>query len=127
MADFPRVHGSPATGGFYGLQGRLIVIAATGKFTADSVDSTTKVITPGGYSGAVKAVEQSGSIVWLGAQTNNSFACIVDSGNFDDGYGDITESQYGNLIDNLVNECGGSAGNYTVTGYTVLQGDGTWA
>ena len=58
MADLNRVNGSPKPYAFYGLQPRLLVIAATGKFSADSVDGTTKVITPGGYSGAVKAVEQ---------------------------------------------------------------------
>ena len=127
MADISRVNGSPATGGFYGLQGALIVVTASGKFTADSVNGTTKVITPGGYSGAVKALAQVSSLIWLGAQASGSFAAIVDKTNLNDGPGGTTTGQYGALIDALVSECGGTAGNYSVAAYTVLGADGTWS
>jgi hypothetical protein len=129
MADLNRVHGSPATGSFYGLKGALVTVSYSGKFTADSVDGTTKVITEGGYAKAVKALEQVGSIIWLGAQTNNSFAAIVDYANFNDGPGATTSGQYGALADALYSEIGsGSASSYQsgTAVYTTLNGDGTW-
>ena len=127
MASLNRVNGSPATGGFYGFQGALVVVTASGKFGADAVDGTTKVITPGGYSGAVKALGQVGSLIWLGAQASGSFAAIVDGATLNSGPGATTSGDYGALKDALVSECGGTAGNYSIAVSTVLGSDGSWS
>jgi ribA/ribD-fused uncharacterized protein len=58
MAEISRVNGKAFAAGFYGLKGALVTVSYSGKFTADSVDGTTKVITEGGYSKAVKALEK---------------------------------------------------------------------
>jgi hypothetical protein len=131
MADVSRVHGSPATGGFYGLQGALVIVNYSNKFTADSVDGTTKVITEGGYAKAVKALQQVASIVWLGDHDSGDdyFSAIVDSATFNTGGGATTSGAYGALADALTSQLGGTASSYQsgTSVYTTLKGDGTWA
>ena len=128
MAEISRVHGSPAAGGFYGMQGALIKIDASNKFDVDTVDGTTKAITPLGYSGAVKALGQVASVVWLGANTDNDhFAAIVDYATYNAGYGATTEAANGALKDALAAECGGTASDYTVNVYTTLTNIGGWS
>lgn len=130
MAGIGRVHGRAATGVWYGYTPVVVKIAATGKFTADSVNGTTGVITDGGYAKAVKAVQQFGSIIWLGAQTADTFCAIVDQPSFNQGDGmggkDGAQSGAGALKDALALNCGGVAGDYTVTTSMVLNGDGTF-
>jgi hypothetical protein len=131
MPGFTKVHGEAAPGAFYGLQPTVVKVAASGAFTADTVTSGSPysgntLVTEGGYGKAVKALETVASIVWLGAQTNNTFVAVVDGTNFNSGSGQTTSGTYGALIDALVSQCGGSAGSYTVTASTALNGDGTF-
>lgn len=130
-AGITRVHGEAAAGAFYGLQPIVVNIAATGKFTADTVTSGGGtsgdiLVSEGGYAKAVKALETLASIVWLGTQANDSFTAVVDGTSFNTGAGATTAGTYGALKDSLVSECGGSAGNYTVTISTALNGAGTF-
>ena len=133
MADLARVNGTVAAASFYGLTFKAIKIAATGKFTADSVDTSTfpgyNNIVEGGYSKAVKAVEQCGSIIIQSARASNSntFAVIVDGVTFNAGTGYSTPGAYGALKDALAAECGGVASDYTITASSVLNGDGTFS
>lgn len=126
MADFGKVHGTPAAGAFYGLQFTVVNVAAnSGVFTADSVDSTTKVITEGGYTKAVRAAEVIGSIVVLGARDASYFTAIYDGSTLDNGPGGTTSSAFGALIDAFLSEVNSGA-TYTVTTSTVLNGAGTF-
>ena len=127
MAEISRVHGSPAAGAFYGYQAALIKIDASNKFDDDAVDATTKVITPAGYSGAVKALEQFASIIWLGANTDNDhFSAIVDYATYNGAVGLTTAGANGALKDALASECGGAGSDYTVNVYTTLTNIGTF-
>ena len=131
MADLSRVNGSPATAAFYGLKPALVVVNYSNKFTADSVDGTTKVITEGGWAKAVKALEQVASVVWLGAHDSGDdyFSAIVDYSTFDTGAGATTAGTYGALADALYAQLGGTATTYQsqTSVYTTLNADGTWA
>ena len=132
MAEIGRVHGIPATGGFYGMQGALVVIDYSGKFTNDGVVSgTDPTIVQGGYSKAVRALEQVASVIWLGDNSNTRyFSAIVDLATFNTGSGATTSGAYGALADALTSEIGsGTAGTYQsgTAVYTTLKGDGTWA
>jgi hypothetical protein len=131
MADLSRVNGRAVTNAFYGLKPALVVVNYTNKFTADSVDGTTKVITEGGYSKAIKALEQVSSIVWLGDQHSGDdyFSAIVDYSTFDTGAGATTAGAYGALADALYAQLGGTATTYQsqTTVYTTLNADGSWA
>ena len=130
MADLPRVNGVVTAASFYGLTFKAIKIAATGKFTADSVDTSTfpgyNSIVEGGYSKAVKAVEQCGSIVIQSARNANSFAVIVDGSTFNTGTGHDTTGAFGALKDALVSECGGVSSDYTINSSDVFNSDGTF-
>lgn len=130
MAVVGRIHGSPATGGFYGMQGALVKVNYTNKFTADSVGGDN-VITEGGYAKAVKALQQVASIVWLGDHDSGDdyFSAIVDLATFNQGGGATTSGALGALADALTAQLGGTAATYQsqTSVYTILKGDGTWA
>ena len=130
-AGIIRTHGTAFAGSFIsGYQPLVLKIAATGKFTADTVDSTTGAITDGGYAKTVKVVESFGSIVILGAQANDTFAAVVDLASFNQGDGQGgnagATTGFGALIASLVATLGGVAGDYTITSATTLNGDGTF-
>ena len=129
-AGIDRVHGRAAPGAFYGYTPLVVKIAASGKFTADTVNATTGAITDGGYAKTVKALQTVGSIVWLGAQTANTFAAIVDypSVNQGDGAGGNAGATtgFGALAATLAATLGGVAGDYTITTSSALNGDGTF-
>ena len=132
MADIARVNGAVAAASFYGLTFQAIRVTATGKFTADTVDTSTfpgyNNIAEGGYSKAVKAVGQCGSIIIQSARASNSntFAVIVDGVTFNAGTGHDTPGAYGALKDALASECGGVPGDYAIASSSVLNGDGTF-
>lgn len=129
-AGIARVHGQAAAGAFYGYTPVAILVTASGKFTADTVNSTTGAITDGGYAKAVKAVQTVGSIVWLGARASGTFAAVVDfpSLNQGDGMGGNAGATtgFGALKAALAAACGGSASDYAITSATELNGDGTF-
>lgn len=123
MAGVDRVHGHPLPGAFYGYSPLVLKITNTGTFTADT---GTSAIIEGGYSKAVKAVQTVGSIVWLGTQTDNSFATIVDAPTFNTGPGATTTGLFGALKDALVSEIGGLAVQYQISSSTTFKADGTF-
>ena len=125
MPGISKVHGLPTAGAFYGYSPLVVKISNTGTFTADSGGGASAIV-QGGYSKALTAVQTVGSVVWLGAQTNNSFSCIVDAPTFNLGSGDTTTGIFGALKDALVAECGGLAVEYQVTTSTVFNGAGTF-
>lgn len=125
MAGIDRVNGAPAAGAFYGYQPLVVKVAATNKFTA-STGGGTSAIVEGGYAKAVKAVQTVGSVVWLGARSASAFTVVVDGATVNRGAGATTAGAFGALIDALVSEVGGSAGDYTVTTSEALNGDGTF-
>ena len=113
---------------------------AQGKYTARErieklVDPAIRIvsltITEGGYTKAVKAIEQVASVIWLGARHSGSdyFSAVVDYSTFNDGAGTTTTGQYGALADALYGQLGGTASSYQsgTSVYTTLNGDGTWA
>lgn len=120
-----RVNGAPAAGGFYGYQPLVIKVAATNVGTADSGGNGSAIV-EGNYSKTVRAVQQLGSMVVLGAQTNNTFACIVDGATFNGGAGQTTAGAYGALKDAVASATGISVGSITITTSTALNGDGTF-
>jgi len=127
MADLPRIHGTVQPGQFYGYTYKAILISRSNVFTADSVDGNN-VITEGGYSKAVKAIMQMGTIVIMGAQhTGDDYvACIVDGSTFNAGPSATTAGAFGALKDTLAAEVGGVAANYTITFSQELNGNGTF-
>ena len=130
MATISRVNGTAQTGAFYGMKPALVTVDYSGKFTADSVAGDL-TITEGGYSKAVKALEQVANIIWLGDNTNTRyFSAIVDYSTFDTGPGLTTSGTYGALADALAGAIGsGTASTYQsgTAVYTVLASNGTWS
>lgn len=126
MADVSRFNGAPAAGGFYGYQPKFVLVTASNKFSADTGGSGT-AITEGGYSKAVKAAQLVGSIVILGARDSGSdyFSCVFDAATVNDGAGETTSGTWGAFIDALAATVGGTAGDYTVTAATEINGAGT--
>jgi hypothetical protein len=120
MPTINRVHGQASAGAFYGYSPLAIKVADSGNnFTADTVNATTGVITEGGYSKAVKAIQTLGSIVLLGARTDGTaVSAIVDAPSFNQGAGAISTGTFGALKDAIV-----LAGvTSTVTNLTITSG-----
>jgi hypothetical protein len=116
-----RTAGTVEAGAFYGYQPMVLVLGATGGFLADTVDGNTSVITEGGFTKTTQVVETFGSIVWMGEQDDDSFACVVDGPSFNKGEaGDFAE-----LVTAVTAVRDGSA-NVTVTTSAALNGDGTF-
>jgi len=114
-----RVSGTAEAGAFYGYTPLLVQVACDDSgFLADSVSGG--VITEQGFSNAVKVVETFGSIVWLGAQSDTDFACIVDGPSFNKG----AAGDYAELVAAL--DAVVDAGNCTVVATGELNGDGTF-
>jgi hypothetical protein len=124
MALLSRYNGQAAAGAFYGYTPLVIKLACTGGFTANSGGSGS-AITEGGYERAVRAVQQLGSIVWLGAQNDDVLTVIVDGPTFNAGAGATTSGAYGALKDAVLANRAGS-GSLTVTTSSVLNGAGTF-
>ena len=123
MASIQRTHGTTAAGAFFGYTPIVVKVAATGIFTADSVNATTGAITDGGYTVARKILQNYGSIVWLGARDSGVFTAIVDQPTLNQVGGPTTTTALGSLKDTLTTALGGT---HTVTVATVLAGDGTF-
>ena len=128
MADLNRINGTVYATSLYGYALKAIKIARANVLTADSVNGTTLAITEGGYSKAMKAIMQCGTIVIACAQDGGDdyVTVIVDGSTFNDGPGLTTAGAYGALKDALVSEIGGIAGNYTITYSNTLNADGTF-
>jgi hypothetical protein len=126
MALVNRFNGVATPGAFYGYSPLVIKVAATAGFGANSVSNG--VITDGGYEKAVRAIQQFGSVVWLGAQSANAFTCIVDGPTFNNGAGlpGGVGGSYGALRDAMAAATGVAVANVTVTTSSALNGDGTF-
>jgi len=129
MAGISRVHGQVAAGAFYGYTPIVVKVANTGTFTADSV-AGTGVITEGGYAKATKVLQAFGSIVWQGAQTDDSITVIMDqpSLNQGDGVGGNAGATtgFGALKAALATALSDQASDFRVTTSTTLNGAGTF-
>ena len=127
-AGIPRIHGQDAAGAFYGYTPLVVKITESGKFTADSVNGTTGVITEGGYTKARKVLQTFANIVWLAERASGTFVAIVDypTANQGDGNGGQSGATTGwaALSAALVTALG--AGTYAVTTSSALNGDGTF-
>jgi len=124
MAIVSRFNGAAAAGAFYGYTPLVIKLACTAGFTANST-AADGVITEGGYEKVVRAVQQLGSIVWLGAQNDDALTVIVDLPTFNAGAGATTSGAYGALKDAVLANRAGS-GALTVTTSKELNGAGTF-
>jgi hypothetical protein len=124
MALLSRYNGQAAAGAFYGYTPLVIKLACTGGFTANS-GGAGSAITEGGYEKVVRAVQQLGSIVWLGAQNDDALTVIVDGPTFNAGAGATTSGAYGALKDAVLANRAGS-GSLTVTTSSTLAGAGTF-
>jgi hypothetical protein len=114
-----RVNGTVVADANQGYQPVVIKVAAVAGFLVDTV-AGDGAITKNGYSKAVDVLETFGSIVWVGAQTNNSFTCIVDGGTVNRG----VAADYAELAAAM--ELIIDAGTAVVTTSEVLNGDGTF-
>ena len=123
MASIQRVHGTSAAGAFFGYTPIVVKVAATGIFTADTVNATTGAITEGGYAVARKILQNYGSIVWLGARDVDNFTAIVDQPTLNQVGGPTTTTALGALKDALTTALGGT---HVVTVATALVGAGTF-
>jgi hypothetical protein len=129
MASINRVHGQSSAGAFFGYTPIVVKIAATGKFTADSVSGTTGAITDGGYTIARRVIQTFGSIVWLSAQNDDAITVIVDQPTLNQVAGSTTTGNLGALKDALATALAGGIGavaSYTVTVSSTLNGAGTF-
>ena len=106
-------------------------IAATGKFTV-STGGGTSAFVDGGYEIGTKVVQTLGSIVWLGARTDDDYLfAVVDGNTFNKGDGAGgnagATTGYGALKSALAAALGGTASTYTVTEYTTISNQGAFA
>ena len=129
MPGISRVHGQVAAGAFYGYTPIVVKVANTGTFTADSV-AGNGVITEGGYAKATKVLQTFGSIVWQGAQTDDSITVIMDQPtlNQGDGVGGNAGATtgFGALKAALATALSDQASDFRVTTSTTLNGAGTF-
>lgn len=77
MATIQRVHGSPAAGGFFGYQPLFLKITGTNVGTADTLVNGNITVT-GNFSKALTAIQQVGSIVFIGTQGADGFLVALD-------------------------------------------------
>jgi hypothetical protein len=81
MAGINRIHGSvvnPASlNSGYAL--KFFKIAVSGiTLAADTVDATTGAITEGNFTKAIRVVQNTSSIIYLGVRANAQFVCALD-------------------------------------------------
>ena len=72
-----KVNGVPSATAVYGYQPLVVKVAKNGGFSATQGGAGVPIV-EGGYAQAVRTVEQFASIIILGAQSNDSFAVVVD-------------------------------------------------
>jgi hypothetical protein len=129
LSQIGRVHGTASAGAFYGIQPLAVrVTDSSSNFTADSVDGTTGVITEGGYSKMVRAIQTLGSVVILGTQANGAFCAVVDGASFNAG-GDATNTGWGGILKTLATAVAddiGTPGTIAVTSGTVFTSAGVF-
>lgn len=113
------------TAAVYGYSPLVIKVAATGGFTATTGGNGVALV-EGGYDKAVRAVQQLGSSIWIGAIASGTFVVIVDGPSFNAGAGLTTAGAYGALRDAMAAATGVAVGSVTVTTSTALVGDGTF-
>jgi hypothetical protein len=104
-----KVNGKADATTVYGYQPLVVLVTKTGAFTA-STGGAPEALVDGGYEQAMRTVMQYASIVFMGAQTANTFCVIVDAAS-----ANITA-----LTAAFVAEGG------AVTTSTQLNGDGTF-
>jgi len=133
-AGITRIHGQAAAGAFYGLQPLVLKVGKSNVMTADTVvsgggNSGDTLVTEGGYSKAVRAIQTVASIVWLGAVDGGEdfVTAIIDAGTFNDGPGATTAGQYGALKDALGAQFGNAGSGYSVATYATLTGTATFS
>jgi hypothetical protein len=77
-----KVHGgvvAPATlHGGYPMTFLKVVDSSSG-FTADTTDSNGQITTEGGFAKAIRAIQQIGTIVYIGTRANGQFVVALDS------------------------------------------------
>lgn len=125
MATVSKYHGVAAPGAFYGYQPLVIKAACTGGFLASTGGDGATAVTEKGYDKAVKAVQQYGSIVWLGAQDDDSFCCIVDGATMNRAAGPTTAGDLG-ALDDAITAVRDGANAVTITTSSALNGAGTF-
>jgi hypothetical protein len=118
MAGVIRHNGTVEEGGIFSYPPVMVKVASTGGFLADTV-AGDGAITENGYSKAAKTLALTSSIIWIGAQDDDSFTCMVEGNVFPVGADDITALT---VAMELIND----AGTAVVTVSTVLNGDGTF-
>jgi hypothetical protein len=84
MATLQRVHGGAAAGAFYGYQPLFIKLTGTNLGTADTVigaglAGAGNVSATGNFTKSIVAIQQVGSIVFIGPRADGGFVVAVDS------------------------------------------------
>jgi len=130
MATINRVHGQTSAGAFFGYTPMAVRVNYSGKFTADSVNGTTGAITDGGYTIARRVIQTFGSIVWLGARTDDDYIfVIVDQPTFNTGDGTGGQGAttgFGALKTALQAALGGTTSSYTTVSGTSITNQGAF-
>jgi hypothetical protein len=57
----------------------LKIVDSNSGFTADTVDSNGNITAEGGFSVAIKAIQQIATIVYIGTRVNGQFVIAIDS------------------------------------------------
>ena len=57
----------------------LKVVDSNSGFTADTVDGNGQITAEGGFAVAIRAIQQIGTIVYIGTRANGQFVVAVDS------------------------------------------------
>lgn len=79
MAGISKVHGSATAGAFYGYQPLFLLVSGTGVGTADTVSAAGLITAEGNFGKALRAIQQSASIVFIGERSDNGFLVAVDA------------------------------------------------
>jgi hypothetical protein len=97
MATIQRVHGSVAAGAFYGYQPLFLKITGTNVATADTLVNGNITVT-GNFSKAITAIQQVGSIVYIGPRADGGFIVALDGATATDN----NESDVATRVDTVV-------------------------
>lgn len=64
--------------GFYGLQPVILKVVANSNQFTDDTGGGTSAIVEGGYTKAIRAIQEMASIVYLGTRANGQFVVMLD-------------------------------------------------
>ena len=91
----------------------LRVVDSNSGFTADTVDGNGQITAEGGFAVAIRAIQQIGTIVYIGTRANNQFVVAVDAATINPYVSANTDTSVTAAVDAVVTAATGVATTVT--------------